>query len=212
MEGRALLPGLELANCQDLAVPADVMQHVVRVESSYNRYAIGVVGGRLARQPRSLPEALATVRMLEGRGYNFSLGLAQVNRYNLGRYGLSSYAQAFDACPNLQAGARILAECNARAGGDWGKAFSCYYSGDFSTGYRHGYVQKVFASMRAGQDESQPIPVVDRRWPAPTSRKPRPSSLAPAPPRTGSRVASEAAAPLPAQEAVAARNDNAFVF
>jgi type IV secretion system protein VirB1 len=159
-----------------------------------------------------LPEALATVRMLEGRGYNFSLGLAQVNRYNLGRYGLSSYAQAFDACPNLQAGARILAECNARAGGDCGKAFSCYDSGDFSTGYRHGNVQKVFASMRAGQDESQPIPVVDRRWPAPTSRKPRPSSLAPAPPRTGSRVASEAAAPLPAQETVAARSDNAFVF
>lgn len=210
MEGRALLPGLELANCQDLAVPADVMQHVVRVESSYNRYAIGVVGGRLARQPRSLPEALATVRMLEGRGYNFSLGLAQVNRYNLGRYGLSSYAQAFDACPNLQAGARILAECNARAGGDWGKALSCYYSGDFSTGYRHGYVQKVFASMRAGQGESQPIPVVDRRWSAPRSRKP--STLAPASLRAGLRVASAAAEPLPEQEALALRNDNAFVF
>ena len=212
MEGRALLPGLELANCQDLAVPADVMQHVVRVESSYNPYAIGVVGGRLARQPRSLPEALATVRMLESRGYNFSLGLAQVNRHNLGRYGLSSYARAFEACPNLRAGARILAECNARAGGDWGKAFSCYYSGDFSTGFRHGYVQKLFASMRAGQGEPKPIPVVDRRWPAPSSRKPGPSSLARASPRADSRVASATAVPLPAQEAVAARNDNAFVF
>jgi type IV secretion system protein VirB1 len=210
MEGRALLPGLELANCQDLAVPADVMQHVVRVESSYNPYAIGVVGGRLARQPRSLPEALATARMLERRGYNFSLGLAQVNRYNLDRYGLASYAQAFDACPNLQAGSRILAECNARAGGDWGKAFSCYYSGDFSTGYRHGYVQKIFASMRSWQREPGAIPVIDRRATvAKVSRHPSPSRHAAAAPHVDASIASTA--PPPSQGA-ATRSDDAFVF
>ena len=50
-----------------------------------------------------------------------------------------------------QAGARILAECRGRAGNDWGKAFSCYYSGNFVTGYRQGYVQKVFASMRGSE-------------------------------------------------------------
>ena len=64
----------------------------------------------------------------------------------MAKYGLSSYAQAFQPCPNLQAGSRILNECYQRAG-DWGRAFSCYYSGNFTTGYRHGYVQKVFASM-----------------------------------------------------------------
>lgn len=144
-----MLPGMELMSCP-LAVPANVMHHVVRVESSYNPYAIGVVGGRLARQPRSLAEALATVRMLEGRGYNFSVGLAQVNRYNLAKYGLTSYEQAFRTCPNLTTGSRILAECHGRSGGDWGKSFSCYYSGNFTTGFRHGYVQKVFASMRQG--------------------------------------------------------------
>ena len=142
-----MLPGIELMGCQDLAVPAEVMQHIVQVESSSNPYAIGVVGGRLVRQPRSLAEALATARMLEEKGYNFSVGLAQVNRYNLARQGLSDYAQAFQACPNIQAGARILAECHQRAGGDWGKAFSCYYSGNFVTGFRHGYVQKVLDSM-----------------------------------------------------------------
>jgi type IV secretion system protein VirB1 len=211
MEGRALLPGLELANCQDLAVPADVMQHVVRVESSYNPYAIGVVGGRLARQPRSLPEALATVRMLERRGYNFSLGLAQVNRYNLERYGLASYAKAFDACPNLRAGARILAECNTRAGGDWGKAFSCYYAGDFSTGYRHGYVQKIFASMRAGPEMVDAIPMVDRRTGAAPSRKSQSVTHAPAIPRADARIAA-AEPPPPSQTGAAARTDDAFVF
>jgi type IV secretion system protein VirB1 len=150
-------------NCPSLAVPDDVMQHVVHVESSYNPYAIGVVGGKLARQPRNLAEALATARMLEGRGYNFSVGLAQVNRYNLARYGLDSYERAFEACPNLQAGSRILAECYGRSGGNWGKSFSCYYSGNFTTGYRHGYVQKIYASMRNAAkpgSEAAPIEVI----------------------------------------------------
>ncbi|KRG41261.1 type VI secretion protein [Stenotrophomonas pictorum JCM 9942] len=142
-----MLPGMEMLACPEMAVPMDVMRHVVEVESSRNPYAIGVVGGVLARQPRQLDEALATVRMLEQQGYNFSVGLAQVNRYNLAKYGLDSYEKAFQRCPNLQAGSRILAECHRRSGNDWGKSFSCYYSGNFTTGFRHGYVQKVFASI-----------------------------------------------------------------
>ena len=106
-----MLPGMELMSCPNLAVPREVMHHVVRVESSYNPYAIGVVGGRLVRQPRNLPEALSTARMLEQRGYNFSLGLAQVNRYNLAKYGLDSYEKAFQPCANLQAGSLILSQC-----------------------------------------------------------------------------------------------------
>jgi type IV secretion system protein VirB1 len=175
--------GIELMTCPDLAVPREVMQHVVRVESSFNPYAIGVVGGRLVRQPRNLPEAVATARMLERRGYNFSLGLAQVNRYNLAKQGLASYEKAFQACPNLQAGSRILAECHGRSGGDWGRAFSCYYSGNFVTGYRHGYVQKVFASMRraapaAAAGETLAIEVVGtprRRSATPAKRTPVPA-------------------------------------
>ena len=162
-----MILGMELMNCPDLAVPLDVMHHVVRVESSRNQFAIGVVGGHLVRQPQNLPEALSTVRMLEERGYNFSIGLAQVNRYNLGKYGLDSYEKAFQICPNLQAGSRILADCYSRSGRDWGKSFSCYYSGNFVTGYRHGYVQKIYASMRSTApavtaDAAAPIPVVSR--------------------------------------------------
>jgi type IV secretion system protein VirB1 len=150
-----MLPGLETLNCQNLAVPMEVMQHVVRVESSYNPFAIGVVGGHLVYQPKSLPQALATVKMLETKGYNFSLGLAQVNRYNLSKYGLDSYQKAFDACPNLKAGSEILAECYHRLNGDWGKSFSCYYSGNSVTGFRHGYVQKIYSSMRKSYPPAQ---------------------------------------------------------
>jgi len=145
-----MLTGLEMMACQNLAVPAEVMQHVVNVESSSNPFAIGVVGGQLVRQPQSLDEAIATVQMLESKGYNFSVGLSQVNRSNFGKYGLDTYEKAFSMCGNLIAGSRILAQCYASASGDWGKAFSCYYSGNFTTGYRDGYVQKIYDSMGRG--------------------------------------------------------------
>jgi len=150
-----------MMSCPNLAVPAEVMQHVVNVESSRNPFAIGVVGAQLVRQPQNLDEAVATVRMLEDKGYNYSLGVAQVNRANFGKFGLDSYEKAFDVCPNLVAGSQILAQCYASAGGDWGKAFSCYYSGNFTTGYQDGYVQKVFASMarQAIATNANPIPI-----------------------------------------------------
>lgn len=149
-----MLPGMEMIACPNLAVSPEVMQHIVQVESSANPYAIGVVGGQLERQPSNLGEALATVRMLNTKGYNYSLGLSQVNRANLGRYGLDTYEKAFDRCANLTAGAQILADCYKSAGHNWGKAFSCYYSGNFTTGFREGYVQKVFASINANANES----------------------------------------------------------
>jgi type IV secretion system protein VirB1 len=148
-----------MLDCPDLSVPKEVMQHVVHVESSRNPFAIGVVGGYLARQPKSLDEALAAVRQLKEEGYNFSVGIAQVNRYNLAKYGLNTYVDAFDVCSNLRAGSRILRECYDRAQ-DWGKAFSCYYSGNFATGFKHGYVQKIFASIQKSQTIAQaPEPI-----------------------------------------------------
>ena len=212
-----MLPGIELMGCHDLAVPAQIMRQVVRVESSFNPYAIGVVGGRLERQPRSLSEAVATAQMLEAKGYNFSLGLAQVNRHNLGPYGLPSYAHAFEACPNLRAGARILAECHGRSGNDWGKSLSCYYSGNFVTGLRHGYVQKVLAQVYDG-DRRVPntgagvaIPLVDRRGgrAPPSASRIAGRSHIQASSQQAPLVDEAADAPQPEKRAVP---DSAFVF
>ena len=55
-----MIPGIESLACGPLAVPEDVMAHVVHVESSRNPFAIGVVGGRLLRQPRNLAEAVGS--------------------------------------------------------------------------------------------------------------------------------------------------------
>lgn len=152
------------------------LQAVVRTESGFNPYAIGVVGGHLVRQPHSRDEAVATARALEAQGINFSMGLGQVNRTNLARYGLT-YETAFDPCANLGAGSAILHDCYQRAVASMGQgaaalraAISCYYSGNFVRGQQAdadgtSYVQRVAANAKSGAADIVPaIPVVmDRR-------------------------------------------------
>lgn len=139
-------------------VALQTMQALVRTESSFNPYAIGVVGGQLQRQPRNLAEAVATVKALDAAGYNFSMGYSQVNKSNLKKYGLD-FVTVFEACRNLHAGSKILSECYRQALKQYGNAgmaykaaFSCYYSGNFTRGFipdRKGepsYVAKVLSN------------------------------------------------------------------
>lgn len=143
-----------IQTCAPMVHPT-TMGKVVTVESAGNPYAIGVVGGHLARQPRNLAEALATVKMLEAAGWNFSVGHAQVNKGNFGKYGLSPET-AFDPCGNLRVGGLILQSCyaaslsSAPARNDsqyhLTRALSCYYSGrlDSRDGWR--YASSVFSA------------------------------------------------------------------
>ena len=138
--------GLVLA-CAPLVHP-ETAHALVTVESSFNPHAIGVVGGTLERQPRNRPEALATASQLQVKGWNFSVGLAQINVHNFQRLGLTT-ATAFDPCENLRAMQTVLGECFDRSAPEAQPqtalrlALSCYYSGNFVTGFRHGYVQRV---------------------------------------------------------------------
>jgi type IV secretion system protein VirB1 len=139
------------------AVHPTTLAAIVHVESAFNPYAIGVVGGHLVRQPRNLPEALATANALEREGWNFSVGVAQVNRRHLKSRGID-YAQAFDACTNLRIGSEILTNCYSRANTVYRSeqialqaAFSCYYSGNFTRGFAQeadggSYVRRVLGS------------------------------------------------------------------
>lgn len=135
---------------------ADTARALVSIESAFNPWAIGVVGGALARQPRNRAEALATARALQASGWNFSVGLGQINRGNFERLGLT-VDTAFDPCTNLSAMQTVLTECMDRASQPHGsprteqtalrQALSCYYSGNFVTGFRHGYVRHVARAM-----------------------------------------------------------------
>ncbi len=132
-------------------VAEDTAQALIQVESSGNPFAIGVVGGALERQPANLAEAVATTAALDAAGWNYSVGLGQINKRNFQRFGLTA-ASAFEPCPNLAAMQGILSECFSRASERQPKqaalrdAFSCYYSGNFVTGHQHGYVGKVLAA------------------------------------------------------------------
>ena len=179
-----------LALAQECAptVAPQTMAAIARVESNYNPYAIGVVGGQLARQPSNRHEAIATAKALAADNWNFSMGVAQVNRYNLPRYKIS-YEQAFDACINLRIGSKILEDCFVRASkrrpdaqGALQAAISCYYSGNFTRGFqpdflgKSSYVQKVLASA---QEQTNGIPIVPAIQPNITSLR---SIHAPSPP------------------------------
>lgn len=121
---------------------------LVAIESAFNPWAIGVVGGALVRQPRSSAEALVTIHSLQTQGWNFSVGLAQINQRNFARLGLTP-ATSLDPCANLRAMQTVLTDCYARSAPHipaqlaLRQALSCYYSGNIDSDWRHGYVQRV---------------------------------------------------------------------
>ncbi|TPG27327.1 hypothetical protein EAH83_04660 [Variovorax ginsengisoli] len=133
---------------------------IVRTESGFNPFAIGVVKGRLERQPRSLPEAVATAKALVDAKWNASFGLGQINLSNLSAHALD-LVTVFDPCKNLKAASSILGEAFDRARVRFPDeqsalkaALSAYYSGNFSTGFKEGYVERVSSNAVALQAET----------------------------------------------------------
>ena len=205
------------------AVSSHVMAPLVKVESGFNPYAIGVVGGRLARQATNKAEAVATANALKAAGLRFSAGVGQVYMGNWAAYGLNSDS-VFDPCPNIKASAAIYQACYDRAIADIpnpllarNAAYSCYYSNNFTTGLKPDgpgqipYVQKVLNS--AAELAEQPAPVVqpiafipnkpsaDSKKPAQATREKAPSPEmvdfnATNPPPSEPTVAVEAAPPV----------------
>lgn len=138
-------------------VHPDTVRAIVTVESAFNPYAIGVVGGALVRQPRNRAEALATISALHAAGWNYSVGLGQINVANFARLGLTPES-ALDPCASLTAMQAVVGECYDKASAGTARqtalrrALSCYYSGNFTTGMRHGYVGRVVTAARIGAD------------------------------------------------------------
>ncbi len=146
-----ILDTITIQQCAPM-VDQQLMMRVISVESSHNPYAIGVVNAHLQRQPQNLTEAKATAHFLENAGYNYSAGLAQINRSNFSRFNLN-FNNVFDVCTNLNAGGQILSECLNRASargyqaGFTHKALSCYYSGKLNSVVGTQYANKVLAKL-----------------------------------------------------------------
>jgi type IV secretion system protein VirB1 len=185
--GTARAPLLEqIQACAPLVAP-DTAMALVHTESAGNPYAIGVVGNALTRQPRNAPEALATAAELERQGWDYSVGLAQINRRNFARLRLT-LASAMEPCTNLRAMQTLLVDCFGRAdltasaterGGPdhrhsaetahreqhrLRRALSCYYSGNFKTGFTRdlpgqpAYVDRVLNAWRINRTRGSPAP------------------------------------------------------
>ena len=146
-----ILDTITIQQCAPM-VDQQLMMRVINVESSHNPYAIGVVNAHLQRQPQNLTEAKATAHFLENAGYNYSVGLAQINRSNFRRFNLN-FNNVFDACTNLNAGGQILSECLNRASARGyqadatHRALSCYYSGQLNSAVGTQYANKVLAKL-----------------------------------------------------------------
>lgn len=152
---------------------------ITKVESNHNPYAIGIVDGYLVRQPKNKQEALATAQMLHQGGWNFSMGIGQVNLHNLPKYSLT-FEQAFEPCENLRVASKIFNECYQRALSQFPTqrdallaSYSCYYSGNFTRGFKGegakniSYVDKIVTAESGISseriDNAQAIPVISTK-------------------------------------------------
>lgn len=133
------------------AVHPQTMAAIVKTESGFNPFAIGVNkgGAQLPRQPKDKAEAVAAAKALIEGGKNIDMGLGQINSANLVRLQMT-VEDVFDSCKNLGAAALILTDNFVRASAKTDapeaalhKALSAYNTGSFSRGIQNGYVQRV---------------------------------------------------------------------
>lgn len=161
----------------DMAVDFDAIQaqcapHVARAtlkalvkhESGMSPFAIGINKGfRLVRQPASKEEAIATAKFLLLNGYNFDAGWTQINVANIKRWNLS-LDDVFDACKNIRIAADLYADNYYRALSIYKNpdtatlaALSAHNTGNFTAGFRNGYVNSVAALAIKYQNDDIPI-------------------------------------------------------
>ena len=129
-------------------VDVNIASAIVKSESSFNPFAIGVNrAAGLKKQPTSYEEAVSVAKRLISQGRNIDVGFAQINSANFKRLNLS-VEQVFDPCNNLNAMQVIFNDCRNRAKGkDIYKAMSCYNTGNHAAGFRNGYVAKVSRNL-----------------------------------------------------------------
>ncbi|RVT90551.1 conjugal transfer protein [Sphingomonas crocodyli] len=186
-------------------VAPETLLSVAHAESELDTLAIGVNRGPAAPRATSEAEAARIARALIAKGYSVDLGIAQINSRNLGWLGLS-VEDAFDACENFAAAARVLGDAFAatsRAGGadPLGRALSRYNSGNDRRGFANGYVGRVYRAAR------RIVPALDAPAAEPLSYVTPPASLSP-PPLADLPAPAREAEPLAASWDVFARSSH----
>ncbi|EKH8549319.1 lytic transglycosylase domain-containing protein [Salmonella enterica] len=148
-----VLSGLFLQCAPDIA--PQTLNAVVSVESARNPYVVANVTDNTSHYFAEKEKATAFLNKLESDNKNYSAGIMQINSANFKTLGLNNNS-VLDPCINIRAGAVILKRC-------WNKAISvnpdeqkalrdamsCYYSGNFTRGYKKeatdgkSYIQRI---------------------------------------------------------------------
>ncbi|WP_425596170.1 lytic transglycosylase domain-containing protein [Roseobacter litoralis] len=136
-------------NCAPSVAPK-IMEKLVRAESGFNQFAIGVNGAtHRSYNPASKEEAARIARDLIDQGHSIDMGLGQISSENLDWLELT-VESVFDSCTNLKASERVLRDGYDRArkqGSDpqtaLHQALSAYNTGTFTRGFSNGYVERV---------------------------------------------------------------------
>ena len=182
LELSALIPLLNTCQSQ---VDASILKRLIDNESSRNPYAIAVVGANAINQPNTIEDAIQIATDLDKDGFNYSLGLMQINKKNFPAYGLT-IEQAFDACTNIEVGADIYAKCYQRAKQQspnkphpqlLDDAASCYYSGNFSRGYKEEGKQGMSYVEKFNRADKLPTQIISESYDS------QPESSIPNPPK-----------------------------
>lgn len=134
-------------------VAQSTMLAIIQTESKGNPLAIGLNNGhKLKYQPLSEIQARNWVLYLEEHGYNFDVGLAQINIKNIHKYGYRA-VDVLDPCTNLKLASNVLKKSYFKARSTSAsdnealvKTISAYNTGNYRSGIYNGYVHKVYAN------------------------------------------------------------------
>ncbi|WLW63622.1 lytic transglycosylase domain-containing protein [Achromobacter aegrifaciens] len=133
-------------------VHISTLSAVVRHESAFDPLAIGVnAKPHRSIRPKSKEEAIKAAQDLIAKGIDFDVGYGQINVRNWKWLGVTPES-IFDPCVNLASAQRVLVDCYKRAAKLHGSGqnalyatFSCYNTGNLTSGFTNGYVGKVIA-------------------------------------------------------------------
>lgn len=127
---------------------------LVGVESDGNPYVVANVTDGTSHRFDSKQLAIDFLNKLSSEGKTYSAGLMQIYSGNFKGYSINNES-VFDNCKNIKTGSLILKDCFLRAVSESNdvqeairKAFSCYYSNNFTRGFKKekdgkSYVQRI---------------------------------------------------------------------
>lgn len=141
-------------NCSNMVAPKTMLA-IIKTESNGNYLAINLnKGKKLLFQPKNYYQARLWVQYLEQHGYDFDVGLAQINIKNIHKYGLMAH-EALDPCKNLNIAQKILqdnykiAKSNSQSTNDaLFKTIVAYNSGNFKYNISNKYLLKFLINYQ----------------------------------------------------------------